>query len=105
MNPFSDIALKYSPCKLRIIADVTLSDGNSLYTHLGNDWLGYLSLAGFIFFIIYPSIVEGRAKKRKVDPGLSRITKKQTPTSKLEFVFICLDSFGSTQSSHFVFMI
>ena len=34
-----------------VIADVTLGrEGKSLYTRLGNDWLGYLSLAGFIFF-------------------------------------------------------
>ena len=47
-----------------VIADVTLGgEGNTLYTRLGNDWLGYLSLAGFVFFIIFPSILERRAKK------------------------------------------
>jgi apolipoprotein N-acyltransferase len=48
-----------------VIADVTLGEGNTLYTRLGNDWLGYLSLAGFVFFIIFPSVVERRAKKER----------------------------------------
>jgi apolipoprotein N-acyltransferase len=47
-----------------VIADVTLPEGNSLYTRLGGDWLGYLSLAGFIFFMIFQSMVESREKKR-----------------------------------------
>jgi apolipoprotein N-acyltransferase len=47
-----------------VIADVTLGEeGNTIYTRLGQDWLGYLSLAGFIFFMIYPSLVERRVKK------------------------------------------
>ena len=45
-----------------VIADVTLSSGNSLYTVLG-DWLGWVSLAGFIFFMVFQSVVEKRAKK------------------------------------------
>ena len=46
-----------------VIADVTLGEGNTLYTRLGNDWLGYISLAGFVFFIFYPNVVERRTKK------------------------------------------
>jgi apolipoprotein N-acyltransferase len=46
-----------------VIADVTLGNESPLYTRLGNDWLGYLSLTGFIFFIIYPSVVERKTKK------------------------------------------
>ena len=46
-----------------LIADVTLGEGNTIYTRLGVDWLGYLSLAGFIFFMIYPGVVDRRAKK------------------------------------------
>ena len=45
-----------------VIADVSPGDGRTLYNRLGNDWLGYVSLAGFVFFIIYPSIVEKRKK-------------------------------------------
>ncbi|MBE9524657.1 MAG: carbon-nitrogen hydrolase family protein [Chloroflexi bacterium] len=45
-----------------VIADVTLSSGNSIYTLLG-DWLGWISLAGFVFFMIFQNVVEKRAKK------------------------------------------
>jgi apolipoprotein N-acyltransferase len=48
-----------------VIADVALGEGNTLYTRLGIDWLGYLSLAGFVFFVFYPSVVEKRAKKEQ----------------------------------------
>ncbi len=48
-----------------VIADITLSDNRSIYNRLGNDWLGYLSLAGFVFFIIFQSVVESRDKKKK----------------------------------------
>jgi apolipoprotein N-acyltransferase len=47
-----------------VIADVTLADKKPVYTRLGNDWLGYLSLAGFATFIIYQSMVESKAKKK-----------------------------------------
>jgi apolipoprotein N-acyltransferase len=45
-----------------VIADVTLPYGNSLYTTVG-DWLGWVSLAGFVFFMVFQSIVERRAKQ------------------------------------------
>ncbi|MEN8174107.1 MAG: hypothetical protein ABFS03_14660, partial [Chloroflexota bacterium] len=46
-----------------VIADVTLASGDAtFYTKVG-DWLGWVSLAGFIFFIVYQSMVEKRAKK------------------------------------------
>lgn len=47
-----------------VIADVWLADEKPLYTRLGNDWLGYLSLAGFVFFIVFQGVVESRAKKK-----------------------------------------
>jgi len=47
-----------------VIADVTLADKQSIYTRLGIDWLGYLSLAGFIFFTVFQSVVENREKKK-----------------------------------------
>jgi len=50
-----------------IIADINLAEGQSLYTIMGNDWLGYLSLAGFVFFIVFQSVVESREKKKKKD--------------------------------------
>jgi apolipoprotein N-acyltransferase len=45
-----------------VVADVTLASGSPLYTTLG-DWMGWVSLAGFAFFIVFQSIVERRAKK------------------------------------------
>lgn len=47
-----------------ITADVVPSGNKSLYTILGNDWLGYISLAGFVFFMVYPEIVKKRSKKK-----------------------------------------
>lgn len=46
-----------------IVADVQLSDGNPpLYNRLG-DWLGYVSLAGFVFFMVFQGRVEKQAKQ------------------------------------------
>ena len=45
-----------------LVADVALAEGNSLYTRLG-DWMGWISLAGFVIFIVFQSIVEKRAKR------------------------------------------
>ncbi|MFN2113471.1 MAG: nitrilase-related carbon-nitrogen hydrolase [Anaerolineales bacterium] len=46
-----------------ILADVVPAQRRSLYTQLGNDWLGYASLAGYIFFIFFPGILAKREKK------------------------------------------
>ena len=45
-----------------VMADVVPSSGPSLYTSLG-DILGWVSLAGFVFFMVFQSMVENRAKK------------------------------------------
>jgi apolipoprotein N-acyltransferase len=45
-----------------VIADVTLSSANPIYTVVG-DWLGWVSLAGFVFFMVFQSRVEKQAKK------------------------------------------
>ena len=45
-----------------LVGDVTLGTGNALYTSLG-DVLGWVSLAGFVFFMVFQSVVERRAKK------------------------------------------
>ncbi len=46
-----------------VVADVPLPSGDSpLYTKVG-DLLGYVSLAGFVFFIVFQSMVEKRAKQ------------------------------------------
>ena len=43
-----------------VVVDVTMADDRTIYNRLGNDWLGYIPLAGFIFFMIYPGVVEKR---------------------------------------------
>jgi apolipoprotein N-acyltransferase len=48
--------------RVTLVGDVVLGSGPTPYTSLG-DILGWISLAGFAFFVIYPMVVEGRAKK------------------------------------------
>jgi apolipoprotein N-acyltransferase len=45
-----------------LIGDVTLESGNTLYTSLG-DILGWVSLAGWVFFLVYQISSDRRAKK------------------------------------------
>ena len=46
-----------------LVADVPLGSGNTLYSRVG-DWVGWLSLAGFIFFMIFPDVVKKRQQKQ-----------------------------------------
>ncbi len=48
--------------RLTLVGDVSLGSGPTLYTLLG-DILGWVSLAGYVFFMVFEIIVEGRAKK------------------------------------------
>lgn len=43
-----------------LVTDVTLSNSKTPYTFFG-DWVGILTLIGFIFFMIYPEIVKRRS--------------------------------------------
>lgn len=45
-----------------LVGDVRLGPGNAPYTSLG-DVLGWASLAGYVFFMFFPSVIERRAKK------------------------------------------
>jgi len=45
-----------------VIADLQPSYGSPIYTTVG-DWLGWVSLVGFVFFMVFQGIVESRAKK------------------------------------------
>lgn len=45
-----------------LVGDVSLGPGNAPYTSLG-DVLGWASLAGYVFFMFFPSVIERRAKK------------------------------------------
>lgn len=51
-----------------LIGDVPLGSGNTLFTTVG-DWLGWLSLAGFIFFLIYQICTERRLKRAEAAKG------------------------------------
>lgn len=51
-----------SGSRVTLVGDVTLGSGPTLYTFLG-DILGWVSLVGFIFFIVFQSVTEKRAKK------------------------------------------
>ncbi|MBN1536460.1 MAG: hypothetical protein JW908_06995 [Anaerolineales bacterium] len=60
------IALDITPEKqVVLVGDITLGNDNAPYTNIG-DVLGWVSLAAFIGFMIYQSIIEKRAKKEKV---------------------------------------
>jgi apolipoprotein N-acyltransferase len=48
--------------RMTLVGDVTLGSDSAPYTSLG-DILGWLSLAGYIGFMVYQSIIERRAKK------------------------------------------
>ena len=48
--------------RLTLVGDVTLGSGPTPYTALG-DILGWVMLAGYVFFMFYPSVVEKRMKK------------------------------------------
>lgn len=36
--------------------------GSSFYTKVG-DWMGWVNLGGFVFFMVFQSMVERKAKK------------------------------------------
>jgi hypothetical protein len=48
--------------RVTLVSDVTLGSGKAPYTSLG-DILGWASLAGYIGFMVFQSMVERRAKK------------------------------------------
>jgi len=54
-----------------LVGDVTLGAGGAPYTFLG-DVLGWAALAGYVFFMIYPSLVGRRLKKQLNSQGGGR---------------------------------
>lgn len=48
--------------RLTLVGDVTLGNGRTLYTSIG-DVLGWISMGGFVFFIVFQVVVEKRMKK------------------------------------------
>jgi apolipoprotein N-acyltransferase len=65
MNPDGSIVAldtNINGSRVTLVGDVTLGSDHAPYTSLG-DILGWAALAGFIFFMFYPSVVEKRMKK------------------------------------------
>ena len=58
------LALKLNPEgeRLTLVMDMPLGTGDVPLVRLG-DWLGWLSLAGYIFFVVFESVIGKRAKK------------------------------------------
>jgi apolipoprotein N-acyltransferase len=58
------VALDVNPdgARVTLVGDVTLGSDNAPYTSLG-DWLGWASLAAYVFFVAFQIVVGGRAKK------------------------------------------
>ena len=48
--------------RVTLVGDVALGSCPTPYTSLG-DILGWATLAGYVFFMFYPSVVEKRMKK------------------------------------------
>jgi apolipoprotein N-acyltransferase len=65
IDPYGrQVALEYSQedKQMTLIGDVPLGTGNTPYMYLG-DWLGWISMAAFIFFIGFQIVLQRRAKK------------------------------------------
>jgi apolipoprotein N-acyltransferase len=65
INPDGSIValdLNADGSRVTLVGDVNLGAHNTLYTSHG-DVLGWVSLAGFVFFMVFQSIIEKRAKK------------------------------------------
>jgi len=48
--------------RLTLVGDVSLGSGNTPFLYLG-DWLGWISLAAYVFFMVFQIVTERRAKK------------------------------------------
>jgi len=46
-----------------LVVDVPVVESGTLYTRLG-DWMGWVSLAGYVFFMILPGMLKKRQKKQ-----------------------------------------
>jgi len=65
MNPDGSIVAldtNINGSRMTLVGDVTLGADHAPYTSLG-DILGWAALAGYVFFMFYPSVVEKRARK------------------------------------------
>jgi apolipoprotein N-acyltransferase len=65
IDPYGrQVALTLNPDEqVVLIGDVSLGSGDgTLFTTLG-DWLGWASLAGWVFFVVFQTVTQRRAKK------------------------------------------
>ena len=65
IDPYSrQVALNLNPDgeQVILVGDVSLGSGNTPFLYLG-DWLGWLSLAGWIFFVVFEGVENRRHKK------------------------------------------
>jgi apolipoprotein N-acyltransferase len=70
IDPYGRILAKRSGAPdgeaFALVADVPLGTANTLYSRLG-DWTGWLSLAGFIFFMVLPEVIKRKEGKEHVE--------------------------------------
>jgi apolipoprotein N-acyltransferase len=59
------------PTRLALVGDVPLGSGDAPVVQLG-DWVGWIALAGFVFFIIFQVVTDRRAKKESSHDTHSR---------------------------------
>jgi apolipoprotein N-acyltransferase len=65
IDPYGrQVALNLNPDgeQVVLVGDVSLGSDNTPYLYLG-DWLGWISLAGYVFFVVFQIMTESRAKK------------------------------------------
>jgi len=66
VDPYGRILARHSGAPegqaFALVADVPLGNPNTLYTRLG-DWVGWIALAGFVFFMFFPGVLKRRQRK------------------------------------------
>jgi apolipoprotein N-acyltransferase len=57
--------LDLTPNKQVVLSgEMNIGSGPTIYTRMG-DILGWISLAGMVFFIVFQTIIQGKAKKER----------------------------------------
>jgi apolipoprotein N-acyltransferase len=70
IDPYGRILAKRSGAPegeaFALVADVPVVESGTLYTHVG-DWMGWLSIAGMVVFMVLPGILKKGQGKKDVD--------------------------------------
>ena len=66
-----DMKLAPEATRMALVGDVALGSGDAPVVQLG-DWVGWIALAGFVFFIIFQAMTDRRAKKESSHDTHSR---------------------------------